>query len=79
MKPLGYDHEPGMSSDIATETSEEEMLRNYANHGIVAFTAELCRTLSQGIIKAPLPDDQAHAEVMGKKTKSVIEMNSLIL
>jgi len=70
MKPLGYNHPPGMSVDIAEETTIEAIENVSPNDLIVEFTAGFARGLDQKIIRAPIPGNDAHAEVMGKKTKS---------
>lgn len=63
----------GMSVNIADETTEGETLKGYEDHFIVAFDAGFVRQLNpkQGVIRKPLPDNAAHAEVTGKKTKGV--------
>ena len=71
MEPLGYNHEPGMSSDLASETTLENALRNSPDYGVVSFTAEYARERNQTILRAPIPGNEAHVEVMGKKTKGV--------
>ena len=71
MAPLGYKHEPGMSSALALQTTVDHMLRDNQDDYIVEFTTGFCRENSQGVLRAPLPDDTAHVEVIGKKTKGV--------
>ena len=71
MGPFGYTHDPGMSVDIASETTEENFIKNNPVEGIVEFPVSLIRDLNQGIIRTPIPDDPAHCEVMGKKTQGV--------
>lgn len=61
----------GMSVNIAAETTIENTLRGYENHLLVQFAASLPRGLGQGVVRNPLPGNPAHAEVMGKKSKSV--------
>ena len=49
----------------------ESALGNHEGFGLVSFTAGLARTNRQGIMRKPLPDEPAHAEVFGKKTTGV--------
>jgi hypothetical protein len=60
-----------MSVNIAGETTKERTLKGFEDHYIVAFTAGFARSLKQGVMRRPLPDEPAHADVFGKKTKSV--------
>lgn len=71
MEPLGYTHEPGMSADIASETTVENMLNGNPTCFLVEFAAGFVREQNQVVIRAALPDDPAHIEVMGKKTKGI--------
>ncbi|HDL01300.1 MAG TPA: hypothetical protein ENH23_03605, partial [candidate division Zixibacteria bacterium] len=64
MAPLGYTFEPGMSVDIASKTTVVAVLRNYQDSFLVEFTSGYARSLSQGVVGAPLPDDAAHAVVL---------------
>jgi hypothetical protein len=61
----------GMSVDIADETTVQDTLKGYPEHLLVEFEVRLARQLNQGVVREPLPDNPAHAEVMGKKKKSV--------
>jgi len=61
----------GMSVNIAAETTVENTLRESENLLLVEFPASVPRGVGQGVIRNPLPDNPAHAEVTGKKTKSV--------
>lgn len=61
----------GMSVDIADETTVQDTLKGYPDHLLVEFEAGLVRQLNQGVIRDPLPDNPAHAEVTGKKRKPV--------
>lgn len=72
MGPLGFTHEPGMSCDIASETTTHSMLENYPGQGIVRFSAQYAREQhNQKLLRVPLSDDLAHIEVIGKKTKGI--------
>ena len=61
----------GMSVNLADDTTVEDTLRGYEDHFIVAFEAGPVRALNQGIVRRPLADNPAHAEVTGNKTKGV--------
>jgi hypothetical protein len=61
----------GMSVNIASETTIEETLHGYEDHFIVSLEVGIVRSLNQGVIRKPLPDNPAHSEVTGKKTKSI--------
>lgn len=47
------------------------VLAGHEGFGLVSFTAALAREKRQGIVRRPLPEEPAHAEVFGKKTESV--------
>ncbi|MFW6169793.1 MAG: hypothetical protein ACODAD_04825 [Planctomycetota bacterium] len=49
----------------------ESVLEGHEEFSLAAITAGLAREKEQGIQRAPLPEEPAHAEVFGKKTKSV--------
>ena len=49
----------------------ESVLAGLEGFSIASITAGLARSKGQGIQRAPLPEEPAHAEVFGKKTKSV--------
>ncbi len=49
----------------------ESVLAGHDHFGLVSFTAGLAREKCQGIRRNPLPKEPAHAEVVGRKTKSV--------
>jgi hypothetical protein len=51
--------------------SPESVLTAYEDFSLVSFSAQLAREIGQGIIRKPIPDEPAHAEVFGKKTASV--------
>jgi hypothetical protein len=61
----------GMSVNISNETTIEDTLKGYEDHGLVSFETRLARQLGQGAVRKPLPDNSAHAEVTGNKSKSV--------
>lgn len=72
------DHPDGspMSVVLAQEALDagrnaESILRGHEGFGLVCFTAGLAREQKQGIVRKPLPEEPAHAEVFGKKTKGV--------
>ena len=70
MTPLGYTFDPGMSVDIASETTVEDVLQGYPGHYLAEFTVGYARSLGQGVVRAPLPKDAAHAVVLGNKKKA---------
>lgn len=49
----------------------EGVLEGHEGYALASFTAGLVREYGQGIVRAPMPNEPAHAEVFGKKTKSV--------
>ena len=48
-----------------------QLLENYPGYRLVSFTAEFLRSLQQGLIRAPTPDEPAHGGVTGPKPYSV--------
>ena len=50
----------------------ETIIEGHENFSVASITAGFARKNSQGIIRAPLDNDPAHAEVFGKKPKSVM-------
>ncbi|GAB4135358.1 MAG: hypothetical protein Tsb009_01510 [Planctomycetaceae bacterium] len=66
----------GMSVVLANEViangrSEENVLEGHEGFGLVAINAGLARKLNQKIVRDPLPDEPAHMEICGDKTKGV--------
>jgi hypothetical protein len=51
--------------------SAESLLVNHSGYGLVSFLAGLARENKQGIVRKPIPEEPAHAEVFGNKTKSI--------
>jgi hypothetical protein len=49
----------------------ESVLSGHEGYGLASFTAGLARAKKQGIMRKPLPEEPAHAEVFGKKPRSV--------
>lgn len=49
----------------------KSVLAGHDDYGLATFTAFLARQKGQAIVRRPLPDEPAHAEVVGKKTGSV--------
>jgi hypothetical protein len=47
------------------------VLLGLEDFGLVSFLAGLAREQAQGIVRKPLPEEPAHAEVFGKKTSAV--------
>jgi hypothetical protein len=51
--------------------SPMSVLAGHDGYGMVTFSAGLARSKRQGVLRKPLPEEPAHAEVVGKKTDSV--------
>ena len=49
----------------------ESVLSGHEGFGLVSFTAGLAREKRQGIMRKPVPEEPAHAEVFGRKTRGV--------
>ena len=49
----------------------ESVLEGHERFGLASFTAGLARANQQGIMRKPLLEEPAHAEVFGKKTRKV--------
>ncbi len=49
----------------------DSVLEGHDGFGLVSFLAELARAEGQGIVRKPLAEEPAHAEVFGKKTRAV--------
>jgi len=49
----------------------ESVVRGHEGFGVVSFPAGLAREKGPGIMRKPLPEEPAHAEVFGKKTRGV--------
>ena len=56
---------------LAAGRQAHSVVAGYDNFCIASVTAGLARSLNQGIMRNPLDDEPAHAEVFGKKTDSV--------
>ena len=56
---------------LAEGRTTDSVLDGYDEFGLVSFPAELARVAGQGIMRRPLAEEPAHAEVFGKKTRSV--------
>ena len=68
------DHPDGspMSVVLAAEAAGPlQVLAGHPGFALAAFPAGLARDCEQKIVRDPLPDDPAHALVVGKKTRSV--------
>lgn len=60
----------GMSVNISSETTVADTLIGCEDHLLVVFPTSLARSLGQGVMRQPLPEQPAHAEVFGKKKGS---------
>lgn len=47
------------------------VLVGHEGFGLVSFTAGLARDNGQGVMRKPVPEEPAHAEVFGNKTRAV--------
>ncbi len=59
-----------MSVVVASECTDgvDGLLRGHESLGVVEFTVGFARGLRQGVVRAPLPEQSAHAHVVGRKT-----------
>lgn len=60
-----------LSVNVAKDTTMDKTLAGHAGFSIVGFPAGLAREHEQRVVRKPLPDNPAHAEVIGRKTGSV--------
>ena len=51
--------------------SAESILSGYHDFSLVSFPALVARNNGQAIVRRPLPDEPAHAEVVGRKSGAV--------
>ncbi len=60
-------------AQIVAETGRgpEDVLVGYHGFALAAITAGLSRGCRQGVARAPLPDEPAHAVVFGTKTRKI--------
>jgi len=56
---------------LASRRSAADILARFTGYSLAAVTAALARELNQGVKRDPVPDEPAHAVVVGKKTSSV--------
>lgn len=56
---------------LAAGRDASSIVAGFEGFGLVSFPAELARSKGQGVIRKPLEDEPAHAEVFGRKTRSV--------
>jgi hypothetical protein len=47
------------------------VLKGYESNALIAITAGWVRSLGQGVVRDPLPDETAHAQVMGDKNANM--------
>ncbi len=67
---------PDMSVDVEEMLTSKGLNWNFswggnASVGLIRFTAGLARSVGQKVQHDPIPDNDAHALVLGKKPKSV--------
>lgn len=56
---------------VASGREPVDVLAGYQGFGLASLTAGLARRCSQGVARDPLPDEPAHAVVLGDKTGAV--------
>jgi hypothetical protein len=56
---------------LAAGRTPESVLEGHEQFALVSFTAGLARAQQQGVMRKPLPEEPAHAEVFGRKTRAV--------
>lgn len=56
---------------LAASRTAESVLEGHEGFGLVSFLAGLARQFKQGIMRKPLDEEPAHAEVFGEKTRGV--------
>lgn len=49
----------------------EDVLTGYEGFGLVSLSAASVREQNQIVVRKPLPDNPAHGEVIGEKTRGV--------
>lgn len=56
---------------IALGRDPSSVIAHLQGFYLASVTAALARSLAQGVVRRPLPEEPAHAEVFGKKTEGV--------
>jgi hypothetical protein len=46
-------------------------LKDYPNYSLVRFSAAAARAVQLAVVHKPLPENKAHTEVIGKKTRAI--------
>lgn len=62
------DRQP-MSVVLASESTLARVLAGHAGFGVAGLSARMVRALGLGIVRAPTPDEPAHAVVIGPKSQ----------
>lgn len=57
-----------ISVDVASKTNPQKSIRNSA--ALAGFLAEVPKKLGHQVVEAPVPDNPAHALIMGKVTRT---------
>lgn len=78
-KSAAFEDSPGGSpmsvllEEIVSEMGRvpADLVVAFDDYSLVSFPAQLARDCGQALVRDPLPDESAHALVIGKKTKSV--------
>lgn len=68
--------DPNLSIDIepillAGRADWHRTLAGFSGYSLVRFSAAAARAVGQAVVRRPLPDNDAHGEVIGKKTTAV--------
>lgn len=56
---------------VASGRDPSSIIAGHVGFCLASVTAGLARSLNQGIARHPLPEEPAHGEVFGKKTRAV--------
>lgn len=56
---------------LAAGRNASSVLDGHDGFALASFSAGLARSKQQGVMRVPLREEPAHAEVFGKKTKGV--------
>ncbi|MFQ5729881.1 MAG: hypothetical protein ACE5GN_05935 [Waddliaceae bacterium] len=64
---------PPMSVDIASLSSVKQTLSGHENFHIAAFTAGQAREIGCKVVRNPLPDNSAHALVIGSHKSYAVD------
>jgi len=66
VRPIGW----GLFGAYELGRTPESVLEGHEGLALAVISAGLARQNKQGVVKDPLPDEPAHAHVIGKKKKA---------